>query len=470
MPKLHQGRRYDLWWKNPYKYHKQLKDRGESQVLWDFSFLRKYRIDVLTFMRQNFHGLPWKAYILDERTCYLIDYTCGTNEHRGSWPVWSYPNYNLRELEDLIRTPWDQRPVNPNAAWYDIPVVGQKHRVFIKDIKNGAMDPILRKRRQKLTKIQRAFPEVELFIKPIDFSFPLMFGAGFSAGCMDPYKAHHDNKGSIVLPNGSHIMLKRDIDRLYREAPKIEFLGYDVDHILEDPWINLEFQIASCRHAAHHWDDPTGPFIGARAQISHRVDYENPDMYAKTSSYSVVKFKKDKIKETDKILCDSCSLWRLCPAYRAEEVCGLPGTESKKLSEMFKSRNADEVVEGLASIVSKQAERVERRMDEEQFAPGGSDKEIDKQLNALFKNGTQLAKLRNPNLGRPLVQINNGPGTQNNQIVANADPRALAATVIQEIEATGVRREDITDEMIAEHIGGARQAIEAEVVNVEEDE
>lgn len=466
MPKLHQGRRYDLWWKNPYKYHQQLKDRGESQVLWDYSFLTKYKINLLEFMRQNFHGMPWKAYVLDRNSCYLIDYTCDKEEHRGSWPVWDYKNYNLKELQDYLQTPWDERPVNPTATWYDTPVKGQKHRVFISGIKNGSADPIARGKRQRLTKIQKAFPNVEMFLKPEDFSFPLMFGSGFTAGCLDPYHWHYLSKGTVIMPNGAFIPLYNE-GRIYREGPKFEYLGYSPDDILTVPEIGLEFQIASARYAAHHWDDPTGPFIGARARILNDVDYKNPDMYAKAPSYEVINnFKKDKIKETDKILCDSCSLWRLCPAYRSEEVCGLPNTESRKLSEMAKSRNADDVVEMLASVVGKQAERVERRLDNEQFEPGGHDKEVDKMLNNLFKNGTQLAKLRNPNLGRPLVQINTG-NTQNNQIVASADPRALAASVIQEIEATGVNREDITEEMIAEHLG-AQRAIEAEIVDAEE--
>lgn len=153
----------------------------------------------------------------------------------------------------------------------------------------------------------------------------------------------------------------------------------------------------------------------------------------------------------------------------------MPGTESRKLSELALSRNSDDIVEMLASIVSKQAQRVEEDIQNETFSESKRNKDVDKNLNNLFKNGVQLAKLRNPALGRPLVQINAGtPQQQQARQVAAADPRALAMSVIEEIEATGVKREDITEEMIDQFIkdNHAPKAItqgddvvDAEVVN-----
>ena len=471
MAELTQGRRYDLWFKNPNRYYENLIALGESQVMFDYStLLARCDGDARSWMRKHFHGLPWRAYIISKHNCNLIDYTCGDREHLGSWPVWDFDEFNLRRLEDLIKRPWSEREVSPKARWWMVPIPGQPHRIFTRNLRNGAQDPVIRSRRLKLTKIQRAFPEVEIFANPyLDVSMPLQFGAGFTASCSDVAMFRMKTKGEVILPNGAKLHTKYPY-RAEKYKDLIEFLGYDWKLVEAGDWDTTnKLQITSLRYAAHHWDDPTGPFVNARKTVRNVADFTNPDMYAKSPTYSIINnFRKDKIKPTDKILCDSCSLWRLCPAYRAEEVCGLPGTESKKLSEMAKSRNADEVVEMLATIVSKQAERVEKKMDDEQFAPGGHDKDIDKQLNNLFKNGTQLAKLRNPNLGRPLVQINTGPQQQNNQIVAAADPRALAASIIEQIEATGVRREDITDEMISEYMAGPQrelEAIEAEVVD-----
>lgn len=446
MPKEHAGRRYDLWWEDPGLYHEHLKELGESQVYFSVSYLKKFHIDPLLFMRQNFHGLPWKCYVVGMFSGYGFDYTCDKDEYTGVWPTWRADHYNLKELQDYIENPWaDQKSLIPEVAKFN-PVPGQQHRVFVRDLKTGQTE-MERERRRRMTKVQKLYPEVELFVRPFTFNMALLFGAGFSAGCLNPHRILTQRKGAVYLPNGLRIS-RTDIPKF---EGYFEYFGFDTKDIQNDRDATMLYMITSLRYAAHHWDDPTGIF--PRKSSKYRLpDFNNPDMYAPMPSYEVINnFKGKKAKSTDKILCNSCSLWRKCPAYRPEEVCGLPNTESRKLADLALSRNADDVVEMLASIVSKQAERAEKRISEEHFAADGHDKEIDKMLNNVFKNGVQLAKLRDPTLGRaPLVQINNHG--QAIQQVANSDPRALGATVIRELEDSGVRREDITEQMIADHI------------------
>lgn len=460
MPKMHPGRRYDLWFANPFRYDRHLFEMGESQVLLTWLQLKKKKKTARNYMRQNFHGLPWKVYVNSGRMTYLQDYTCGEEEIKGSWPTWSFKTFDLKELRDLILNPWSEREPDPNATWYERPVSGQPHRIFIEDVKISQ-----RKKRLKLTEIQRAFPEVELFIMPtIGANMNLLFGCGFTAGCIDMMGMRSINQNSIFLPNGRCV--KWENIPLYKD--EINYFGFDATEV-QDADFGMMFCIASYRYAAHHWDDPTGMFAN---RTINGGDYYNPTMYAGALSYKNAKhFKPEEVKPTDKLLCDSCSLWRKCPVYRTEEVCALPGSETGKLAKLALSRNADDVVEMLASIVSKQAERVEQKIDDEKFLEAGFDKNIDKMLNNVFKNGVQLAKLRDPSLGRaPLVQINAGPQTQQ-AAVAAADPRALASQVISEIEATGVKREDITEEMIEQHLQGlspkAKQLESAEVVDAE---
>lgn len=463
MPKSHAGRRYDLWWLDPFKYTQHLKDSGENQVVFTFSKLTKYRIDAREFMRQHFHGLPWKCYVFHNQVVCLIDHTCGPQEIRGSWPVWDAETYDLEELKDYIETPWLGRPLAAKADWWDVPQPGQPHRVFVMNLRAGT-DEFTIKRRQRLTKIQRLYPEVELFIKPYSFNLALLMGCGFAAGCLDPYLMRWLRRGQVYLPNGMRI----DLERCEEFENEIAYLGFDWEDVQYDQDIGLLFTIAAIRYAAHHWDDETGPFY-ARHHKYGKPDYHNPDMYAEMPSYErMPSFKLDSIKETDKIVCDSCALWRKCPVYRPEAVCGLTSSDSKRLADMALSRNADDVVEMLASIVSKQAERAEKKLDDEKFLESGYDKDVDKMLNNVFKNGVQLAKLRDPTLGRPLVQINANV-QQPAKAIESADPRALAMGVIQEIESTGVKREDITEEMIQQYMQNhyAPKQLEGEVVDAE---
>ncbi|AKJ72438.1 putative small terminase subunit [Gordonia phage GMA7] len=468
MAKLHKGRRYDLWWEDPFKYAEHLKSSGEFQVYFTLTNTLRKRVDPYVFMKQNFHGYPWKAYINNGDSVNLVDYTCEPRQNKGSWPAWSAQTFDLTELKELIERPWSERDPHEMANWYHLPRKDQPHRIFIQDV-SPSRSEIDINRRRRLTKIQRMYPEVEFFVKPRTFNMPMLFGCGFTAGCLDPYRERGLRKGVIYLPNGSRVHLE-DIDD---HQDKIRYFGFEPDEVRYDQDVGLLYTIAAIRYGAHHWDDPTGLYLGRPSDYrkgisSRRPDFQNPDMYAEMPSYQNINmFRKDSIKETDKIVCDSCALWRTCPAYRSEEVCGLPGTESSKLAKLAKSRNASDVVDMLSSVVSKQAERVEERMDNESSAPGGYDKEIDKMLNNLFKNGSQLAKLLDPGLGRPLVQINANVTPQ--QQVAQADPRALAAKVISDIEATGVPRDEIDEQMVSDYLSklSPRKELEGEVLEAE---
>ncbi|UTN91168.1 hypothetical protein SEA_POKYPUPPY_8 [Gordonia phage PokyPuppy] len=463
MPKLHEGRRYDLWWQNPFKYYEHLKDCGETQVLFDHSLLTKYKVDPRAFMRQHFRGMSWRCYIINTDCATLIDHTCGPEETLGSWAVWDAQEHNLEELKDLMEVPWKDREVSYLADWYEMPHPNQKHRVFIKNMIAGRVDPIWRKRRQRLTKIQRLYPECEMFIKPKHFGMGLAFGSGFSASCLDPYEFRWLERGKIVLPNGRNVHLER-VEEFSKE---IEYFGFDPHEVRYDQDTGLLYCITAIRYAAHHWDDPLGPFYRKNSYLDG-PDFKNPDMYARMPSYERFNRPLDKIKPTDQVLCDSCSLWRLCPAYRTGEVCGLPSSETRRLADMALSRNADDVVDMLASVVSKQAERVERKIDDEKFLESGYDKDVDKLLNNLFKNGATLAKLRNPALGRPLVQIN-ATVDPKAQAIEQADPRALAMGVIQELEDSGIPRDQITEEMVEKHLQAnyAPKQLEGDVVDAE---
>lgn len=445
-----------------------LVESGESQVLLNHLKLFKKGLTARQFMQRHFHGMPWRCYVMDKYNCYLIDHQCEEEQIRGCWPVWDFRTSSFAELKEFVEIPWDQRPVYTGAQWWEIPVEGQQHRVFCYSVPAERFDPMIVKRRQKLSKVQRLYPEVELFLRMKYLSVPLAFGAGFSACSIDLEGMRTLKHSSIYLPNGKEVRLPD----IYDYSGYIQYFGFNPSEIKNDQSEQMLYNIASLRYAAHHWDDPTGLYAPPKGRIIRNMpEYNQPDMYAPMPSYENSRMfngTHDKVKDTDKILCDQCSLWRLCPAYRAEAVCGLPGTESKKLADLALSRNADDVVSMLASIVSKQAERVESRLEDEQFAPGGHDKEIDKMLNNTFKNGVQLAKLRDPSLGRPLVQINTGPATSNTKAIASADPRIIAAGVVAELEASGVSRENITEQMINEYLTQfAPQQIEGSYTDAE---
>ncbi|ANA86074.1 terminase small subunit [Gordonia phage Kvothe] len=444
MPKMHQGRRFDLYFEDPITYYRQMIEAGESNVLFDFGTIRKKKINPWIWMKRHFHGMPWKCYISGNWCTIQIDYTCEINEVLGVYPSWDYEKFNTKELRDYVERPWSQYVIEGQGDYASKPNPNQPHRIFVRGISAGRSHQEIAKRK-KMTEIQKACPEVEFFIIPRAYMFGLMFGAGFSACSFSPAFYSTQNAGRVILPNGYPVKWDEIPD--FQNA--FDHLGYDAEWIQDDRQNAILFMIESARYAAHHWDDPTGPFHkGPRIA----ADYSNPDMYAEVPSYQNQKhFTAEANSETDKILCNACSLWRKCPSYRDGEVCNVTSSDTSKLVKLAQSRNADDVVNMLSSVLGMQAGRLEKRIEnEEQDEDGKLDPQVDKLANSVFKNGTTLAKLLNPALARPLVQVNVGDSNKAVTAVAQSDPRVMAAYVMKEIEKDGVAREDITKEMFQE--------------------
>lgn len=439
------GRRYDLFMRDPYNSYQQMQELGEYCASFSAARVLKKRgnFDEWKFMNLHFGRQPWRSYTVGNWKTLEYDHTCKWREPIGVYPSWHITDDSIETLKDYIDNPWSKHE-GKDLEWHEKPNFNQPHRIFIVGVRTDSKAPaIMEKRLGKLRDIQLAYPEVEFFIHDCD-SFPVLFGLDFTAGDFDPYTTAQGNR--LILPGGRRILPAKYLEREW----EIKALGFNVKDLITDPTNCQKFNIASARYAAHHWDDPTG--LSKIKPRNFIVDRISPTDSVKPPTVTVTNFPKELIKETDKIVCDSCSLWRVCHSYRKGSVCNLSGTESKKLSDMALSRDAGVITNMLASIVSKQAERVESVLDAEKFEDG-INPEVDKMLNNLFKNGVQLAKLRDPNLGRPLVQINNVHGPNGaTKAVAQADPRGLVAHIVSEIEATGVDRSDITEDMVKDYM------------------
>lgn len=127
----------------------------------------------------------------------------------------------------------------------------------------------------------------------------------------------------------------------------------------------------------------------------------------------------------------------------------MPGSETNGLAKYFQSRDSDRIIDALGTVLAAQASRLERGMQvEDEFSE--LDPEVTKLMNQVFTNGVKLAKLVNPNLTKPLVQINNGAAAA----VSGSNPQQLMAAVVRAIEDTGVKREDITQQMVESMLAG----------------
>jgi hypothetical protein len=113
---------------------------------------------------------------------------------------------------------------------------------------------------------------------------------------------------------------------------------------------------------------------------------------------------------------------------------------------MFKSRDADQIIDGLSTLLAANANRLEKGVEEEQ-AYGELDPEVTKIANQLFNQGVQLAKLIDPNLrGGTKVQVNVGGDAQ---VITASSPKQVMGSIVRELERRGIPREQITPEMVS---------------------
>ena len=144
-------------------------------------------------------------------------------------------------------------------------------------------------------------------------------------------------------------------------------------------------------------------------------------------------------------------------------MCKLPGTPGKKLSDLLRTKDPEQIKEAMASIVAEQADLVEERLKD--VKGGNDDKDLMKDMTALFKNSESLHKLIAPRQNGPLVQIGIGMTGQTSQVVVGGDARQIASLVYRELEEQNPGA-IITDDMVRDRIKMYQQkAIEGTVID-----
>lgn len=156
----------------------------------------------------------------------------------------------------------------------------------------------------------------------------------------------------------------------------------------------------------------------------------------------------------DAIICDTCSLNYCCVLYRKGGACRVPGSQGSDFAAKFASGDASKIMDGMGQLLEKKALVVGQEFDKATEKKEMPDKDTMKLASELFKEAAMLAKLKDPNLTRPktALQVNVGQPPAiggNGQMEITA--QQFSATV-REIEAHGIARENITQELVQEYI------------------
>lgn len=454
----------EVWFRNPDSYIRELVETGMSHIAWDRGLLQKKRIEPKAHADLYFgKTYPYRILLVGDQGTAELRPDSSIEKPTAVYPTWCYGE-DQALLEEIVSMPVGEDMkacLDMSVPPDERPVWGQEHRVVITempDMKTGPARAFVR----YLKELQEEYPKCIIHIHGL-YSYRMAFGMGFGAADMSPREAAQ--KGDVFLPSGKRVKWEQT-----KANPQwVTALGFKpVD--LDVPRNRCMYNIKSAVWAGQNYNK----LFNFKAKGTHVPDIETPDadlVPATTGSHLSV---PTKAQPGDKQLCNSCSLQDQCKYYREGSVCTLPGAESKNLADMFGSRNADLIIDGLGTLVAANTKRLQRGMREEE-AFGDTNPEVTKMMNQVFGQGVQLAKLIDPNLsGGARVQVNVGVNG-GVAAVATADPKQLVAQAFRELEARGIKREDITPEMIQGLLGGfaqpqrqpQTQAIEGRLVHEE---
>lgn len=435
--------RTDVFFRNADNYVKELVESDYRQVIWDRGYLYKKRIDPVRHADLYFSGFSYRIWDLGNEEQGCAEYVPGCNRETPSavYPVLSMMGEQaIHSLEQLAMNPIGENEkacLDLDTHRTERPVYGQDHIIIITDLPDmstGRGRSMVRTIRD----VQIDYPDATFHIHGL-YSFATIFGLGFKSADYEPRSAAQ--KGKIVLPPGREV--KYEAAAIMPQW--ISLLGFKPAE-LSDPKRRCIYNIKSTLWSAENFTETMARRFRRNPKGSSPIDTDSSD-----NTFLPVTTKQAlpvgiKILDGDKITCDTCSLTDACKVYRAGAVCSLT-QEHRGLAGMFQTRDSGVVIEGLSRILTKQAERAQRAMDdEEEFQELSSD--VTKMLDGLFKNGIQFAKLIDPVLRSPKLAVNvNGAGA----VTVGSErptPQQVMKDVFSALEAQGFRREEITPEIV----------------------
>lgn len=446
----------ETWFRNPHNYVRELAEvGGPYRIVWDRGILIKRRIDPVQHAKIYFgENADVEILAVGSQGAAHLDLEHTMENPKGVYPVFDCDE-DFKILEEMVSSPIgeDEEACNMPLPPDERPILGQDHRVVITNLPN-AHATTSRPYYRALRELQEEYPECKILLHG-SYSWRIMLGFGFYAADYEPRSSAA--KGAVDLPTGKRVAYARTIG----QQQWVNLLGTSVIE-LKEPRNRCLFNIRSWLWAGEHFNENIK--FATRGKVE--VDPDSPKTVIPTTAISRTKH-TFKAAEGDKITCDTCSLADSCKLYRVGAVCSLQGSETSPLAKIFQSRDSSRIIDGLGTILSAQTQRLERGMEsEEEF--GELDPEVTKMMNSLFNNGVKLAKLIDPTLTKPLVQIN-GSAHQ----VAQSNPKELGAAVVRALEDQGIKRENITPEMfermLLQMTGGpqpeSEPAIEGQIVN-----
>lgn len=418
----------EFWVRNARLYMDEALECDQLKFVWDVSYLNKYKAirDIDAFMKIKCRGRQWEYIKVGVDEASWHDPLHPRKNPLAVWPVWRFDRHTLADLEQWVAKPVGQNRTlceDTTVSSHCRPVWGQQDRVIVYPGKlQGAP---AQERLRNLADIQAEYPDVILHLTNTG-SFRYGFGLGFGAFDFEARGLSH--KGFVHLPSGRQIT-----EPEYGACEEwINLMGFTPHQLLEKE-NRVKFVIRSGQWAGENF----------RKNVKWKTKGFASSPFERVNKTTW--FRQTKPADTDMLACYKCSLQLSCKFYREGSVCSVPGSEGKDLANMFKSRDAETIVDALSQLLATNATRLDNALDNE-AERGDIDPAVTKLIESTWDRGERLAKLLDPNLGQP----DKPAGGNLNFINVNTakSPKDLAAAVFAELEARGVSRDQITPELV----------------------
>lgn len=423
----------EVWARNPTNFIRECVEADQTLAIYDYGILKKRSIDVKRFMSLHFGVTPWRAMLVGEQGALEIGPNNSEQDPVAVYPVWEY-GQSIKLLEEMLENPAgeDVKACSSRSLAVDErPVLGQEHRIVV--IRPPKADtPIGKAFYMVLSQFQEDYPEAIIHVHGL-YSYRIMFGFNFRSVDTDPRTPA--SKGTVVLPSGKEVQQAGAT----LEPHWVNLIGMQpVD--LKIPRNRCIFNILSSQWAAEHFKEA----VKIKTKGFEAIDPDNPTKRVPVSRSIMTR--RVHAQEGDKLLCNTCSLQTACKYYREGAVCIVPGSEPAPLAKFFKSRDSEQIMEGLGTLLATQAARLDKALEAEETTDELLP-ETNKIIKMMFDSGVKLAKLRDPKLasaGAAKITLN----TLNQTAITAGTPQALMASIVDEFIKRGIPRDQITPEMV----------------------
>ena len=428
----------EVWFRNPLTYIRECAELAVTNIAWDRGLLQKNRIDPIK------HAEAHLASVVQYRILLIGDQ--GTAELRRGhdksnpfavYPTWEYGAETIGRLERMLAT----QELPSGATPDECGVEGQEHRVVVIRPPNANTSPG-KAFISLLRELQFEYPKAIIHYHGT-YSFRVAFGQGFGAADIDPVS--DSAKGRIVLGSGRKLAWEDAAEY----TTWIALSGFRHSELAVARNRTM-FNMKSAQWAALNFDEQD-----AFRVRPGNVEVDTQSAVPVTLTTRKARGHRAKAADGDKFLCDRCSLAPTCRYQREGGVCVIPDSETSGLARYFKSRDSDEIIDGLGRLMEKKIARAERGMAFEEAAPDEPPSpEVTRILKDVFDSGVKLAKLVNPNLAggtKVGVFVNGVPAGQVGSGAAVTEA-ALVSAAVAELEAKRIDRADIDAEMVTQYI------------------